>query len=231
MAKSHAKTAAGATIGPEAMYWAPKFVQSLWNAKRDLHYRERMLCCGRARRRWQRLRHRPRHVPARVPDSPAAGQPMTVSRSRGIRMERPGQPGMDQGLRQPLRHRVRRLRHAEAHAKDQRLVLQRSRWPERHYLTGPPRPAPGQAQVEGRRVDGCGLRCSLTGPPFDGRWRRVRTMLTEPNRPHSEFARHRTRGGPLPSVLQVPVSGTRSAMIIAPSDQRPISCALMGGDW
>jgi beta-glucosidase len=32
LAKSHAKTAAGATIGPEAMYWAPKFVQSLWNA-------------------------------------------------------------------------------------------------------------------------------------------------------------------------------------------------------
>jgi hypothetical protein len=32
LAKSHAKTAADATIGREAMYWDRKFVQSLWNA-------------------------------------------------------------------------------------------------------------------------------------------------------------------------------------------------------
>jgi beta-glucosidase len=30
---SHAKTAAGATVSPEAMYWAPRFVQSLWGAR------------------------------------------------------------------------------------------------------------------------------------------------------------------------------------------------------
>jgi beta-glucosidase len=27
------------TLGPEAMYWAPKFVQSLWNAK-EIHITE-----------------------------------------------------------------------------------------------------------------------------------------------------------------------------------------------
>ena len=99
-AKSHPKMFIGLAhlLGPEALYWAPKFVQSLWKAKEILHHRERLRHRRRAGRRRQGLRHRPHHVPSRLPDAAPAGDRrrragqglLPVEHDGQLRVDRPG---------------------------------------------------------------------------------------------------------------------------------------------
>jgi Glycosyl hydrolase family 1 len=94
--------------------------------QRNPHHRERLRDTGCHCRGRQYLRHRPHHVPSRLPH-PA---PASCRRRRPceglLPVERNGQLRVDGRLRQPLRPCLRGLRDAEADAETQCLVLPRN---------------------------------------------------------------------------------------------------------
>ena len=72
-------------------------------------------------------RPRPPRVPAQLPDRAPPGRRRRVRRPRLFRLVAAGQLRVGRGLRQAVRDRPRRLRHAGAHAQAQRPVVRGSR--------------------------------------------------------------------------------------------------------
>ena len=136
-AKGHPKmSTVWLTVGPEALYWAPKLVQSLWNAKEifitengcatddvladdgKVYDTDRIMFLRACLTQLQR---------ATADGVPVKGyfQWSTMDNFEWIIR-----------VRQPLRAGVRGLQDAEAHAQAQRRVVPRGRQAQRRGLTG-----------------------------------------------------------------------------------------------
>src|SRR5215475_9042099 len=102
----------------------------------DLHHGKRLRRVGRGRRRWQGVRLRPDHVPARLPHAAPACDRRRRTGEWVLPLERTGQLRVDLWLRQPLRADLRGLQDAEAHAEAERRVVPRSGPSQRGRVTG-----------------------------------------------------------------------------------------------
>ena len=155
-AKSHPKMfTAWLTVGPEAMYWAPKFVQSLWSAK-EIFITENGCATDDVLAADGKVYDTDRVMFLRayltqLQRATADGVPVQGL----LPVEHDGQLRVERRVRQPLRAGVRGLQDAEAHAEAQRRVVPRGRAAQRRgvaarAVVSPSVHAPG---VTGHRTD------------------------------------------------------------------------------
>src|SRR5262249_2031426 len=97
----------------------------------DLHHGKRLRRVGRARWRWQGVRLRSDHVPARLPHAAPACDRRRRTGEWVLPLECTGQLRMDLWLRQPLRADLCGFPDAEADAEAKRVILPRNGAPQR----------------------------------------------------------------------------------------------------